>query len=276
MNPVQKALWFVENHSCMSINLEQIAKASNVSPYHLTRAFADVLGISLMRYVRQRRLSEAAKELVSGTRDILSIALDHGYNSHEAFSRAFKEEFKVTPESVRQQRLIDHLILTEPIVMRSTLKSKLQKPRIEILQPKKFVGIIELYDCKSPAGIPNQWQKFSLFLGNIPKQIGKDAYGVCFNFNDEGYFNYLSGVEVKDYTEIPLGLVQFSLPKQKYAVFSHAGHIAEIRGVIAAIWQQALETSGYEATEGAMLERYGEEFDPRTGLGGFEIWVAVK
>lgn len=106
MDPVQKALWYVETHSRAGINLDQVAEASSVSPYHLTRVFAEMFGISLMRYARRRRLSEAAKQLAAGACDILSLAMDNGYGSHEAFSRAFKDEFGVTPESVRTHGLL--------------------------------------------------------------------------------------------------------------------------------------------------------------------------
>ena len=68
MDPVQKALWYVESHSRESISLEDIADACKVSPFHLTRAFAATMGLSLMRYVRARRLSEAARQLASGAR----------------------------------------------------------------------------------------------------------------------------------------------------------------------------------------------------------------
>ena len=66
MDPVQKAPWYVESHSRESISLEDIADACKVSPFHLTRAFAATMGLSLMRYVRARRLSEAARQLASG------------------------------------------------------------------------------------------------------------------------------------------------------------------------------------------------------------------
>ena len=56
-----------------------------------------------MRYVRGRRLTEAAKALSNGAPDILSVALDAGYGSHEAFTRAFRDEFGVTPETIRAQ-----------------------------------------------------------------------------------------------------------------------------------------------------------------------------
>jgi AraC family transcriptional regulator len=56
MDPVQKALWYVESHSRESITLEDIANACKVSPFHLTRLFAATMGLSLMRYVRARRM----------------------------------------------------------------------------------------------------------------------------------------------------------------------------------------------------------------------------
>lgn len=276
MNPVQKALWCVESHSRMAISLEQVAAASDVSPFHLTRAFSTSFGTPLMRYVRQRRLSEAAKQLASGSTDILSIAIDHSYGSHEAFSRAFKDEFQVTPESIRAQGHHRNIELTEPIAMKTTPVPRLTKPRIETFEFKRLAGIVERYECRSPAGIPDQWQRFLPYLGSIPKQIGKDAFGVCNNFAEDQKFDYLTGVEVEESERLPFGLVRLDLPEHRYAVFRHSGHIAEIRAVIAAIWSEGLPASGHEPAKGPTLEKYGPQFDPATGRGGFEIYIAVK
>ena len=68
-----------------------------------------------MRYMRGRRLSEAARVLANGGADILTVALDFGYGSHEAFTRAFRDQFGVTPESVRAQRHLDNVNLVEAI-----------------------------------------------------------------------------------------------------------------------------------------------------------------
>jgi AraC family transcriptional regulator len=276
MDFVPKALWFVESHLQMDIDLEQVARASCVSPYHLTRAFSEVFGVSLMRYARLRRLSEAAKQLAAGSPDILSLALDNGYGSHEAFSRAFKKEFGVTPESVRSSADLSQLILMEPLEMTTQQLPKLSPPRVETLPEMCFVGFVERYDCKSPMGIPNQWQRLAPYLGTLRSQIGRDAYGVCFNFDEEGKFDYMSGVAVNANSETPSGLVRMTLPGQKYAVFHHKGHISEIRSVITAIWSAQLAASGHEPVHGPTLEKYGPEFDGRTGLGGYEIWIAIK
>jgi AraC family transcriptional regulator len=276
MDIVQKALWYVETHSRQALTLEHVANAINVSPYHLTRAFAAVMGTPLMRYVRRRRLSEAAKQLAAGATDIMVVAIDHGYGSHEAFSRAFKQEFRVTPESIRSQGNLNNLALTEPIAMCTTPAQQLGAPRIETIPPTRLAGIVERYDCKSPAGFAIQWQRFAPYRGHIPKQIGREMYGVSYNFDEEGRFDYLSGVEINAHTELPFGLVQLDLPEQKYAVFSHGGHVAEVRVVLAAIWSEALPASGYEAAPGPTLEKFGDQLDPLTGLGRFEIWIAVQ
>src|ERR1700676_91105 len=113
MNAIAKALWFIESHFTSEITLEDLAKAGGVSRFHMTRAFGAATGRSIMRYVRGRRLSEAAKALSKGAPDILSVALDAGYGSHEAFTRAFRDEFGITPDAVRQRGDLDNLELVE-------------------------------------------------------------------------------------------------------------------------------------------------------------------
>src|SRR5438105_2014185 len=87
MNPAQKALWFIESHLADELTLDEIAGVAGISRFHMVRAFAAATGLSVMRYVRVRRLSEAARALVGGAPDILTLALDADYGSHEAFSR---------------------------------------------------------------------------------------------------------------------------------------------------------------------------------------------
>ena len=86
MNPINSALWYIESHLRTDLSLESLAAQVNVSPYYLTRAFNHLSGLSIMRYVRGRRLSVAARALADGAPDVLSIALEAGYGSHEAFT----------------------------------------------------------------------------------------------------------------------------------------------------------------------------------------------
>jgi hypothetical protein len=81
MSPVEKALWYIEGNLGLDISLADIAAAASGTRHHLLRAFAAATGLSVMRYVRGRRLSEAAQRLAGGAGDILSVAIDAGYNS---------------------------------------------------------------------------------------------------------------------------------------------------------------------------------------------------
>lgn len=276
MDPVQKALWFVESHSRESLALEDIARACHVSTFHLTRAFAATMGLSLMKYVRARRLSEAARQLAGGARDILGIGLDAGYNSHEAFTRAFRDQFLLTPEQVRARGGFDKTHFVEAIAMTSSPSIDLAPPRFETLEATIFAGLVERYGCQSPAGIPAQWQRFTPFLGSIPHQVAAATYGVIYNFDADGNFDYLCGVEIATVSNLPSGLTSIRVPGRKYAVFAHHGHIASIRAVCSTIWKHWFPGSGCQAVEAPTLERYGSEFNPLTGLGGFEIWIPVE
>src|SRR3954467_9125543 len=101
MNPAQKALWYIESHLANALTLDEIAAVGGVSRFHMVRAFAAATGLPVMRYVRARRLTEAARGLAKGALDILALALEADYSSHEAFTRAFRDHFGITPEAVR-------------------------------------------------------------------------------------------------------------------------------------------------------------------------------
>jgi AraC family transcriptional regulator len=277
MNPVGKALWFIESHFAGDISLTDIAEVAGVSRYHVTRAFGETTGLSVMRYVRGRRLTEAAKSLSKGAPDILMVALDAGYGSHEAFTRAFRDQFGPTPETVRAQRHLDNIALVEPIKMEQTIIANLQPPRFETLRPLLVAGLTERYDCESSKAIPAQWQRFQPHIGNIAGQIGGGtAYGVRHNSDDEGNFDYIAGIEVANFSQLSAELGRVRTPAQRYAVFSHGDHVSTIRRTIMTIWNKWLPESGHGVADAPDFERYGEEFDPRTGTGGLEIWIPIK
>jgi AraC family transcriptional regulator len=277
MNPAQKALWYIESHLADALTLEQIAGVGGVSRFHMVRAFAAATGLSVMRYVRARRLSEAARALAGGAPDILNLALDADYGSHEAFTRAFRDHFGVTPEAVRSSTRLDNLRLQEPIPMDSTLTDKLQPPRFETGKPLLVAGISERCTHENGgAGIPNQWQRFHQKAGDIPDRVGQMAYGVCCNGDDSGNFDYIAGVEVSDFSGLPREFSRVRIPEQRYAVFTHRDHISSIRQTVNTIWNHWLPASGLKAADAPSFERYDENFDPLTGNGGLEIWMPVK
>ena len=277
MNPAQKALWFIESHLAGTLTLDEIAGVAGISRFHMVRAFAAATGLSVMRYVRARRLSEAARALAGGAPDILKLALDADYGSHEAFTRAFRDHFGVTPERVRAATCLDHIKLQEPIQMDSTVTDNLQAPRFETSKPLLVAGIGERYTWESggPA-IPGQWQRFHQAVDGIPGRVGKVAYGVCCNGDDAGNFDYIAGVEVSDFSDLPREFSKVRIAEQRYAIFTHRDHISTIRRTVNTIWNHWLPASGLKAADAPSFERYDENFDPLTGNGGLEIWVPVR
>jgi AraC family transcriptional regulator len=277
MNPAHKALWYIESHLASVLTLDEVAAIAGVSRFHMVRAFAAATGLSVMRYVRARRLSEAARALADGAPDIMGVALDADYGSHEAFTGAFRERFGVTPETVRGSAQLENLQLQEPITMDSTIIDNLQPPRFETGKPLLVAGIGERYTWETGgAAIPGQWQRFRHKVDEIPDRVGKVAYGVCCNGDDSGNFDYIAGVEVSDFSDLPREFSRVRIPEQRYAVFSHKDHISTIRRTVNTIWNHWLPGSGLKAADAPGFERYGENFDPPTGNGGLEIWVPIR
>src|SRR6201995_792197 len=276
MNPAQKALWYIESHLANPLTLDDIASVAGVSRFHMVRAFAAATGYSAIRYVRARRLSEAARALAAGAPDILDVALDAKYGSHEAFTRAFREHFGVTPETVRATTCLDKLKLQEPILMESPAFDTISSPRFETGKAMLVAGLGERISFDNSAGIPALWNRFHRDVHDLPGRIGQVAYGVCTNGDDTGCFDYIAAVEVADFSDLPRDFSRVRIPEQRYAVFSHTDHISTIRRTISAVWNHWLPSSGHKLAEAPSFQRYDEKFDPVSGNGGLKIWVPIK
>src|SRR5262245_7049845 len=102
--PINQAIDYIENNLTEAVTLEKISAAAGYSPFHFGRLFLALIGETPGEYLRKRRLSEAARELVVSRRKILDIALDYQFQSQEAFTRAFKKRFRVSPALYRRKR----------------------------------------------------------------------------------------------------------------------------------------------------------------------------
>lgn len=268
-----RALWFIELHLNEDLSLDQVAEAAGVSRFHLSRAFGAALGTPLAAYVRGRRLSRAATALAAGAPDILAVALDAGYGSHEAFTRAFSQQFGLTPEQVRARGDVEGLPIVAPVRMDQPSVRPLEGPRIVHGPRLRLAGITGRH--ANITGLPTQWSRLIPYVNQIPGQVGHVVYGVTYNTDDAGTFDYLCGVEVSEFPVRPAELARLTIPPQTYAVFTHRDHISSVATSVGAIIEHALSDAGYTMVEGSFLERYDEAFDHRTGLGGFELWFPI-
>ena len=273
MNLVGNALWYIESHFAEELLLDVIAAACDVSRFHMSRAFGLATGWPAIRYVRGRWLTEAARALVRGAPDILSVALDAGYGSHKAFTRAFRDRFGTTPEVVRAWCELDQLELVEPITMTEPTTVDLAAPRRETGGPLLIAGLRARYSIETSAGIPMQWQRFGPYIATIPGRIGGMAYGVCCDFDESGHYDYVCGVEVFGSAELPRELNSVRIPVQEYLVFPHRGPVSGIAATWRASMENWLPASGLRMVNAPSFERYSEDFDVNKGLGGVEIWI---
>lgn len=280
MQAVGKALWYIESHFDEPMTLADVAEASGLSRFHLSRTFAAIIGQPVLAYVRGRRLTEAARRLADGAPDILQVALSAGYNSHEAFTRAFRDQFGLTPEDARARRSLATLKLVEPLRMPDQSASAIISPaRFVKTETRLFAGLRKYFRFDDRAGIPTIWQAFGPMLGSIPNEVQGAAYGLNLSpadDTDENGFDYFAAVQVKTLDDLPEELSGARIAGREWAVFEHAGHVSTI-GVTceaAGVW---LAQSGRAPKSGPMqmIEFYPPQFNARSGLGGCEVWVPV-
>jgi AraC family transcriptional regulator len=276
MQFIERAIWFIETRFAEEITLDDIAGIGGVSRFHLSRSFAALTGLPVMAYVRGRRLTLAAQKLLAGAPDILTVALEVGYNSHEAFTRAFRDQFGQTPEQVRALGLADPALLVEALRIDETLIADLPEPRIVEGMPFRVAGLAERFTFATNHGIPALWQRFAPHIGHMPGQMGDTTYGVVADFEEDCSFGYIAGVEVSLHAELDAGTAYIDIPPQRYAVFAHRGHISTMRRTANSIWARYFPQSTLIPTGGANFERYGTEHDPDTGYGLVEVWVPVQ
>jgi len=276
MSIADKVVWVIERNSEQPLTLNAIANACGVSRSHLAFAFGAATGMPVMRYLRGRRLSDAARTLAMGGKDILGIALEAGYGSHEAFTRAFREQFNVSPESVRQRASVDGLALVTPIALTAKSSVSLDSPQLENEGPLRVVGMTESCSFDTTVQIPAQWQRFMTYYNAIPAKLDRIPVGLADAVDDEGRFSYTCGVEVSRFGDLPKGLREIELPARSYAVFEHRRHVSTLYDTYSAIWNTALPAMGRTSADAPVLERHNPQFDPRTGEGGIALWVPLE
>lgn len=91
----------IRSHDDAALTLRSLSRTLGYSEYYTTRKFREISGMQLRDYLRRRRLAFALREVRDSERSLLGIALDYGFSSHEAFTRAFKDAYGVTPSAYR-------------------------------------------------------------------------------------------------------------------------------------------------------------------------------
>jgi AraC family transcriptional regulator len=275
MSLTNRALWIIDRNLERDLSLGDIAVACSVSRHHLAHAFGETVGMTVMDYVRGRRLSEAAERLAAGANDILQLALASSYGSHEAFSRAFRAKFDATPEAVRRCGTTEGLVLTQPIQLNERDCLAVGAPVLREAASMLAVGLSERRAFGDVKAITALWRRFGPEVGAISNKAHVSPVGILTQAGEDGGYDYACAVLVRNFSAVPSHLARLRLPAQRYAIFRHASHVSTIGKAYEAILNDWLPGAGLTLADGPSLEWHASGFDPMTGEVGLEIWLPV-
>jgi AraC family transcriptional regulator len=288
LEQLEKAVIFIENNLNEDIKVDMVAGVAGYSYYHFHRIFEVVLGETVGNYIRSRRIVRAANDLLYTDKRILDIAVHYQFDSQEAFNRAFKRVYKVSPGTYRKNR-IDAIIGSKKELTAIHLKHLHEgvtiQPFIRQLGEVRLIGIRgKTTLCKNR--IPEMWRTFNSRIEEIKSRIdGVRGYGVCEvdpefdinKFNENTETSQFIGAEVNSFDEMPQGMVSKTLGGGKYAVFTHKGKINTLQMTYDYIWGTWVLCSGFEIDQRDDFEFYNERFlGPDNDLSELDIYIPVK
>ena len=270
---LQEMLRYIDAHISEKLSVEKLAARAGFSPYHFCRVFQWGTGYPVMEYVRNRKLAFAASELNSARR-ILDIAVEYGFETHSGFSKAFRRYFGCPPEVYRKHASYD--VPKLPVLektKRYVSGGIIMEPKMVKMAAFTLAGFAlrtRTEGGENNKAIPRFWQEYSRD-GRMEKLHGESflkshtEYGACFPENPEnGEFEYVIGVEVKDDHDVPGGYHVCTVPESLFAVFSSPpandpGFVQAIQGTWNYIFSEWFPGSGYEYDgNGADFELYDE------------------
>ncbi|MBA3028742.1 MAG: helix-turn-helix domain-containing protein [Desulfobacteraceae bacterium] len=283
LKPVQNALEYIEQNLTQNIHSEDVAREAAVSKFHFHRIFLALAGNSVAGYIRRRRLTEAAYELIQTQKKIIDMALDYQFGTPESFSRAFKNMYGVNPGQYRSGK--GHFAARhQPPIQRNVLSNlkarRIMEPKIITKNEFKVIGMRYFGDNQKNE-IKQLWDAFLPEEENIKNRVNPTiGYGICYPVegpDSVSAFEYLAAVEVSTLDEIAEGMVGRTIPAQKYAVFSHKGSVDKIGDTYQAIYAIWQPKSGYELIKAPDFEYYDERFRPdQPEISELDIYIPVQ
>ncbi|WP_309604932.1 helix-turn-helix domain-containing protein [Phenylobacterium sp.] len=279
-DPMDRARRHIEDNLDSRLDLNVVADAAGLSPYHFSRLFTARYGLSPIAYVRVRRLEAAAGQLRSGPRTrLIDLALDWGFDSQEGFTRAFTRTFGIAPgryrDGVRPPRTEQLVMRTEglPATNLTQAPAPAKKPALRI------AGLGQDFDETTVAGIPALWDQFGPRLP-LPGQVGRGTFGVCCARPDGQGLHYIAGVALAADAEPPPGCEVIELPARSYLVFRQVldgGPLhPQMQSAVREIWGDRVPNCGLSLVRAPDLEVYPDLFQPDRPGAWVEWWIPVE
>lgn len=273
---------WIEQHVDDSLTLERIAAEAGMSPYHFSRLFTVRMGHSVMEHVRGRRLVRSARRLVSdpGVK-LLELALDTGFDSQAAYTRAFKRVFGVTPGRFRSGFSVTPIEGQSPMTMPKVLKPQVvQHPEPVHLDGFTVAGFARRFDADSKSQIPQLWSRLVGCLPFDGQVESTRSFGVVWRSDaTAGCFEYMAAVEVKPDARVPDGMQVKAIPSGTYLAFTltlTGGPLhPQIKAAMADIWGERIPATGLQTRDSPDFEIYDGSFSPGEAGQKIDYFVAV-
>ncbi|WP_221030818.1 AraC family transcriptional regulator [Actomonas aquatica] len=249
--------------------LATLAGIAHLSPFHFHRVFTGMLGETVQGLVRRLRLERAAWQLRQPARPgILDVALDAGYDSHEAFSRAFGRAFTVSPSRFRGDRArpprlrahsgVHYDPAGTPVGFRSRpVRPFAMKVTIKHL-PSVLVACVRHVGPYENCGIA--WEKICTLLG-AEGYIGPGSQLIGISYDDPentppAEIRYDAAISVPDDFVAPAGVTLRRIAGGDYAVLTHQGPYNQVSRAYRHLMGEWLPRSGRELADEPCFESY--------------------
>lgn len=233
-----KMIDFIGEHLDEELSLEQLSHIFCVSKFHFHRLFTAFTGVSLQQYIRWLRLKRAAYQLfVDKEQSIIHIAINAGFESHEAFSRAFKKACGLSPKQFRQ--CADWSYWNKTPYCLPELRETIMNIEIKTM-PKIRLAVVE------HRGDPNLVVETLNKLMSWAKTNGislkpKEAYAIAYDdpkTTPAEKFRFDLGIKVPENLKLIGCVVEKYIPTGLYAIALHKGSHKKIGETVHALYRE--------------------------------------
>lgn len=277
---LNSAIDYIEKNLDGIIDFDVISKIMCQSTINFQRTFSIITDFSVFDYIRRRRLSLAAFELQNSNTKVIDIAIKYGYESPEAFSRAFKEVHGISPTIARKEGT--ELKTFPRITFLLTIKGDVAMDyRIESKEAFSVYGIERVISTKDNNEIPDFWMECAE-NGSLERLANTTKVASCINAicsyreTAEHSYPYMIFVPCSEDSDMT-GYTKVNVPAATWAVFKTEKHTQEqtstiLQSLIKRVYTEWLPTANYKKLDGYEMELYYQTED---GMFYCQEWIRV-